>query len=416
MSDGDPHNRKQRIRNTLQSIEESNKISEHNKEVALDFKKYLESQDLSLDRTSRYLYSLKTVLQEIDWKLDEPNKDNLIELVGDVNKSEYWDKDISHATKKEYKKLIRKLYADYLESKEENIDGDELTDFFTVTGKKKYADPEELPRPHHIAKIVKNCRNSRDKSFCMILWTAARIGAVLGLRWKDIRLHEDIAKIKFRDTKTGENRKIPAASAFPYLKQYKENDPLGNNPEAFVFRPLNSENPENQLSYNGAKGIVDRAVERTNIPEHILTNPHSWRKGRISELARKGFSEAQIALISGHNIASQEIRVYCRLASSDITSSIRQEAGLKVEEDEANKDILRPRKCPNKACNHLNKFENEYCSECGEAISTSELFKELKSQETEKEMRKEVIETETSLTNEEIKQKARNMVRDELNG
>jgi hypothetical protein len=37
MSDGNPHNQKARNKNTLQSIEESGKISEHIKEAAHDF-------------------------------------------------------------------------------------------------------------------------------------------------------------------------------------------------------------------------------------------------------------------------------------------------------------------------------------------------------------------------------------------
>lgn len=415
MSDGDPHNRKTRIENTLKSIKNSERISDANKDFAIDFKKFLDSQNLSLDRTSRYLYSLKTVAEEVDWDLSQPNKDQLIELVGDVNQSKYWDKDISHATKKEYKKLIRKLYSSYLDSKRKDLDGEELTDFFSVTGKKNYADPDELPRPKHIAEIVRKCPRPRDSGFCMLLWSSsARIGAILGLKWKDIRFHEDIATVKFRDTKTGDDRKVPVASAFPYLKHHKENDMISENPEAFVFRQVNSTDLEEQLSYNGAKGIIERAVERTEIPEHIKTNPHAFRKGRISDLARKGFSEAQISKVSGHIIGSEEIRVYCRLASEDVTSEIREEAGLEVEDEGVDKDSLRPKKCANKLCNHLNKWENEHCTNCGEILETGELFKEVRTKETEEELRKNIVDKETRWDEEKVSKKAEELVEEAL--
>ena len=414
MSDGDPHNQKTRIQNTISSVKSSDKISQENKDLIIDFKNYLEGQGLSKSRISRYLYSLKKIAEEVDWSLNEPDKDRLIQVVGDINQSKFWDKEIAEATKKEYKKLIRKLFKDYLSNKQEDIDGEALTDFFSLTVKEKYADPEELPKPHHIARIVRNCRRPRDSSFCMVLWTGARIGAILGLKWKDIHFHEDIATIKFRETKTGDDRKIPAASAFPYLKQLKENDPLGDNPEAFLFRQLDSTDPEDQLSYNGAKGIVDRAVEKACIPDHILTNPHAWRKGRISDLARKGFSEAQISKISGHIIGSKEIRVYCRLASEDITDSIRKESGLEVSDSEEERDPLKPKKCPNKSCNLLNKWENEHCSNCGEVLTTGELFREIKTKETERELNEQIVDKETSWDGEEIKQKAEKLVEEQI--
>jgi integrase len=414
MSDGDPHNQTTRIQNTISSVKSSNKISQENKDLITDFKSYLEGQGLSKSRISRYIYSLKKIAVEVDWNLNEPDKDRLIKLVGDINQSKYWDKEIAEATKKEYKKLIRKFFKDYLSTKNEEIDGEALTDFFTLTVKEQYADPEELPKPHHIARIVRNCKRPRDSSFCMVLWSGARIGAVLGLKWKDIRFHEDIATIKFRETKTGDDRKVPVASAFPYLKQLKENDPLSRNPEAFLFRPFNSQNSEDQLSYNGAKGIVDRAADRADIPERILTNPHAWRKGRISDLARKGFSEAQISKISGHIIGSKEIRVYCRLASEDITDSIREESGLEVEEPEEERRPLKPKKCPNKSCNRLNKWENEHCSNCGKILNTGELFKEVKTRETERELNQQIVEKETSWDSDKVRENAEKLVEEQM--
>lgn len=411
MSDGDPHHRTERIRKTIQEVEKSAEISDHNTKFILDFKQYLESQGLSLDRISRYLYSLKKVAKNIDWKLDEPTKERMMELVGDIHQSKYWDKEIADATQCEYKKLIRKLYRDYLGKKKEEIDGDKLTDFFSVTAKTNFADPEELPKPRHIAQMVKHRRHPRDKAFLMLLWSSAgRIGAVLGLRWKDIRLSSKVATINFRETKTGEDRKVPIVSGYPYLKQYKEADPLGANPEAFLFRPLNSTEPEEQLSYNGAKGIIERAAEEANISDRIKINPHAFRKGRVSDLARKNFSEAQISRISGHTLGGKELRVYCRLASEDIESNILQEAGLEPDKDEVNEDPLRPKKCPNNACNRLNKWEAETCDSCQTVLRESDLFQKMREEEMETEFKDRVIEKQTEWSEEEISEEIDKLV------
>lgn len=410
MTDGDPHHRKQRIRNTLEEIEKSEKVSDHNKQVVEDFKRYLESQNLSLDRISRYLYSLKRIVLNIDWKLDEPDKDKAIDLVGDINRSEYWNKEIADATKKEYLKLLRKLWDDWLDGQREDVDGEKLTDFFSVTEKKNYDSPEVLPKPAHVAEIVRNIPRARGRSFAMLLWTAARVGAVLGCRWKDIRLHSDIATVRFRDTKTGDDREVPAASAYPFLKRYKEQDPLGDNPEAFLFRPLNSTDPDEQLTYNGAKGIIERAAERADIAEHIKTNPHAWRKGRISELARKGFSEAQISKISGHIVGSEEIRVYARIATQDVESDIRRHAGLPVDSEDEEKDPLRPKKCPE--CGSLNRFLAEVCERdgCEQVLRETEIFQRYQQEKTERELRKKVIDRETEWSEERISEEAENLL------
>lgn len=413
MTDGDPHNRTTRIRNTIQNLEDSPEVSSHNFGVVKDFKRYLEAQGLSKDRISRYLYSLKKIAEEVEWKIDEPTKDRLIQVVGDIQQSKYWEDDIAEGTKSEYKKLVRKLYADYLDSKSQDVDGEYLTDFFTAAASKNYADPDELPRPQHVAEIVRNCPRPRDSGFCMLLWSsAARIGAVLGLRWKDVGFHGDIATVKFRDTKTGGDRKVPVASAFPYLKRHKERDVLGDNLEAFVFRCVSSTDPEGQLTYNGARGIIERAVERSDVSSDVKTNPHAFRKGRISDLARKGFSEAQISKVSGHIVGSEEIRVYCRLASEDLTSSIRREAGLEAEREDLDKDPLKPSKCPNRSCNKLNQWENQHCTDCGEILEQKELFEQVKKQEAETEIRRMIVEKDTNWDDEKISQKARDIVED----
>lgn len=136
MTDGDIHNRQSRINNTIKSLKEDNRVSDKDLEVILDFKNYLESQNLSLDRISRYFYSLKFIVRHIDWELDQPDKEKLVALVRDINQDELWDDERADSTKCEYKKLVRKLYKDYLDEKREDLDGEELTGFFTVTAKK----------------------------------------------------------------------------------------------------------------------------------------------------------------------------------------------------------------------------------------------------------------------------------------
>jgi len=115
MSVGDIHHRESRLNNTIEKIKTSNEISDHNRELLLEFRNYLEAQDLSLDRTCRYLYNWCQLAEEINFNIDEAEKENIVELVRKIHQDEIRD-DASKYQKMEWKKAIRKIYTDFLET------------------------------------------------------------------------------------------------------------------------------------------------------------------------------------------------------------------------------------------------------------------------------------------------------------
>lgn len=124
MSDGDIYNGTQKIKQNVERIKNSDKITEENREALLDFKDYLLSQDLSDTRTTRYLYSWLRLAPYADFNLYEPEKDDVISLVGKLNQGEVKDSEMAPATKKEYNKAVKKFFKDFLGSKKEDIDGE----------------------------------------------------------------------------------------------------------------------------------------------------------------------------------------------------------------------------------------------------------------------------------------------------
>lgn len=413
MTDGDIHNRDGKIQNTIERIQNLENISERNKEVLIAFKEYLFSQNLSKDRISRYLYSWLRMVQHVEFTLDKPEKDDIVKLVGKINRSKISDKDeIADSTKAEYRKCVRKFYKDFLGNQREDIEGKELTSFFTVTASAPSVDPDEIPTPRHVRKLVKNVDRTRDKAFIMTVWSSGgRIGEILGLRWKDVTFTEQIAKIRFRQTKTGGSRTVPLTAGYLYLKELQEKDEKSNDREAYVFRSLTS---KSQLSHNGACNIIKRANKKKNssiIPRKIRINPHAFRKGRATYLASKGMNQAQICEYFGWVQGSDKASRYIRMAQSDVESGIKKVAGYEIEETEEERD-LHPVKCP--SCGELNKFEAETCIECGDVLSTSELFSRVKVEEATKKLRKRVITEKTGLEDEKINEHAKQIVAEDL--
>lgn len=367
MAIGDIHGHGRRIEYNTQILEDSKEISEENKEVILGLKKFLEAEGQSEGRIARNIRVWNNIAAEIGWQIAEPDKDKLMDLVVDLNQNNFGDKDLAPATVGVYKQSIRKMYVHYMESENPDFDGEELCNFFTCTVEDTPVDPDQLPTPDTVRKLVRNATNFRDKALIVTLWASAgRIGEVLGLKWKDVVFEDDLVKLHFRDTKTGGSRKVPIRAGLLYLRELKERDEESNNREAFLFRSLNPygdmKDTDYQISHPAARAAIKRAREGTGIPARIKTNPHAFRKGRATFLAAKGMNQAQLCRFGGWVQGSSSVSKYIRMADSDVEAGIRQLADLETGENLSDYEDINPWKCEN--CGKLNKFEKEDCGGC----------------------------------------------------
>ncbi|MFB6187599.1 MAG: hypothetical protein ABEI86_12135 [Halobacteriaceae archaeon] len=148
MTDGDIHQRGEKAQRTLQRIQDEQKTSDHNIELISQFRDYLSSQNLPQDRISRYLYTWRELTPHLDFRLDDPDQEDLVSLVGRINQNNIKEKDVAESTKSEYKKAIRKFYTDfipnYVGSMSKN-EAEELVDFFTINTSSSSVDPDRLP-------------------------------------------------------------------------------------------------------------------------------------------------------------------------------------------------------------------------------------------------------------------------------
>lgn len=409
MSDGDIHNVNTTLQRNIERIKTSEDFSQHNRELLLKFKDYMFSEDLSKPRISRYLYTWHRMSPHVDFKLDNPDKDDLIRLVGKINQGEI--KEMAEQTKREYKKAVKKFYTHFLDNKRDDINGKQLCDFFTLTvSTEQYVDPDRLPKPGHVKQLITAAKRPRDKALVATLWsTGGRIGEILGLRWKDIKLGDDIAKVTFRGTKTGGNRTVPMHAGFLYLTRHREHDHKGSDPEAFVFRSTHS---DDQFSHNGACNVITRAHEHADLPERLKTNPHAFRKGRATYLARQGMNQAQLCQFFGWVQGSPEAAKYIRMAESDVENGIRTIAGLDTTETD-DEDDIHPVKCHE--CNAFNTFEATNCYACGTLLESSELYTEIQVQEAKETLKSRMIEQGVGVDDDRLKDLAKEIVREEVN-
>jgi integrase len=213
---GDVHNRQKRLEATAQKLRES-ELSDRNTELVLKWKNHLLAQNLSKDAVCRYMTSFNTLAPNIDFPLDDPEKSELKAMVAKINQSGLKDKDYSVWTRAEFKKGIKSFYK--FQTGEEDP---EILDFLTVNVKKKdkpKADPQELPCPSDVKKLVQAASNRRDEALIFVTWdTGARIGEILNLRWKDVKFGDELTQIRFRESKTGE-RRVPVREPVEMLRR-----------------------------------------------------------------------------------------------------------------------------------------------------------------------------------------------------
>jgi integrase len=418
MPNGDPHHMENRLETATSKIHNSEEISNKDKELLQQFQEHLNTQDLSTSRITRHLQCLKILAEYSEEPLLIDNRKQVNRLVAGINKNKIKDKELSDSTKAEYRKSLIKYVTDFLESMKFDIDkldeemnGDELMKNITSTVPSKRPDPDRLPTPNTVRKLVKNTSNTRDKAFIMSLWsTGGRIGELLGLKWKDLKFKqrngERIAQVKFRDTKTNDSRKVPLRAGVVTLEKWKDESFESSNPESYIFHNFDN---GNQLTYNSAYKIIKRSRKKSEIEENIKTNPHSFRKARATFLASQGMNQANLCDYMGWVQGSDQAAVYIGLAESDKENSIMELAGLEVPEDQQQRDLL-PVRCH--VCGELNSFERENCKSCSEILTTSEMFEQVKIEEATDELVYNVAMNEGGFSEDELREKAEELVKE----
>lgn len=442
MPRGDIHNREGKLQAHNRDISLSSKISLHNKLVLMEFDRFnFGVRDVGIDRRTRELGSWYQMAKHIgdDWKLDEPTKERIDSLIRDIKMGKVTEEDdLSVGQINEFKKALNKMYNSrekgddcYLKHQDSDYNGDDIATY-TYTSRNKSVDPETVLRPEDVAKLLEATSGDcsiRDKAYIMIMWsTAARVGEVLGLKWKDIQITRikgnRMAKVRIKETNSSEDEKtntrnVPIREGYTFLKRRMEEDPLSDNPDAYIFRKNGSVDPEDQLSHTGASNIVRRALDKVKERDDLEWNPnrktnnHNFRHSRATFWASQGMNESQIRRLGGWSDNSDTVRQYIHLGKEDVEGAVLDFHDLETKKEEET-FTLEPVVCPR--CNSMNPFNAEICKEdgCDEAISMDSQSKEIWIDDTAKEVAFSIADSSAGVGQDEIEQQAEELVKKKL--
>lgn len=396
----DIHNSEHRCEQNKQKLKNSDKISTENKEAIQRFIDKSFAEGISKARVRKYLTDFNSMLKLVDEiELLDASKEDLERLVAEIEQTDY-----AEATKSDFKSVIKKFYK-LMEGDGQKYP-DKVNFIDTTIDKSKQEMPDILDK-EEVDKIIKACKNDRDRAMYKILYEAGlRAGELMKLRIRDVTFVDSGVKLNVRG-KTG-NRKLLIVESERYLRNWlskhpfekERNAPLwvkvdGNNIDEKTHQDmaLNYDYMRINLKRKAAKAGV-RVKRKDNGKKTSEVYPHLFRHTRATHLATE-LTEAAMKEYFGWTQGSDMPQTYIHLSGRDIDREIMAMYGLEDEENENEE----------KQCNRCMKeykgTEN-FCPRCGapfnqEAARKTEKAREMTDQVIDAIMRGE-LELETMET------------------
>ena len=343
----DAHNYNRRLERQLKLLEKDSSISRESKDLINRFKDFALSSGITTGRVVRYMFDLRTMARFLGKNFEAANKEDIIKLVGKLEKSERFSK----STVRDFKLTLRKFYK-WLRNTEDFPE--EVRWFKTHIRYDAIKNPEDMLTEEEVRRMIDACRNPRDRALISTLYeSGCRIGELLPMRINQLKFDDYGARLLVNG-KTG-FRRVRVVSSAPYLTEWINKHPLKDRSNAFLW--INRE--LNMMGYNSTISMLRRIAKRVNILKKV--NPHNFRHSRASFLANY-LTEAQMKEYFGWVQGSDMASIYVHLSGRDVDKALLKVYGINKPE-ETQESIMKPKECLR--CHKVNQATNKFCSRCG---------------------------------------------------
>lgn len=229
--------------------------------------------------------------------------------------------------------------------------------------------------------FLKYCPNTRDRCYHTISRdTSCRPHEILNLKIKDI-VFKTSGDRRYAEVlvngKTG-TRHIPLIDSLPYIKDWLDQHPRKNNPNAYFICSRDRKHFAQQLQIPSLRDNYKK-YKLSFFPK-LLDDPHvlAEDKQKIRDLLNKPWNpyirrhssltqkskflkEHILRQHAGWSPRSNMHLKYVHYFGNESSESILQEYGI-LPKDNQEVDVLRPKQCPN--CNESNRPDQKFCVKC----------------------------------------------------
>jgi integrase/recombinase XerD len=229
--------------------------------------------------------------------------------------------------------------------------------------------------------FLKYCPNTRDRCYHTISRdTSCRPHEILNLKIKDI-VFKTSGDRRYAEVlvngKTG-TRHIPLIDSLPYIKDWLDQHPRKNNPNAYFICSRDRKHFAQQLQIPSLRDNYKKY--KLSFFPNLLDDPHvlAEDKQKIRDLLNKPWNpyirrhssltqkskflkEHILRQHAGWSPRSNMHLKYVHYFGNESSESILQEYGI-LPKDNQEVDVLRPKQCPN--CNEPNRPDQKFCVKC----------------------------------------------------
>jgi hypothetical protein len=216
-------------------------------------------------------------------------------------------------------------------------------------------------------------------------------------------------------------RTVPLINSIPFIKDWIQKHPTGNNRNSFLFISLERQStykniPLNPMSvtnmYRQLKLVFfPRLLTDPNISEEeknkirILFdkpwNPYIRRHTALTEKVKLLKSEYALRLHAGWSKNSKMVEIYTHEFGNESSQLLLQTYGI-IPDNTHENNILKPRQCPN--CSESNKSDSRFCAKC-KMVLTYDAYNETLEKEQKRESELKELKERLNAIQEEQNQK-----------
>jgi len=195
--------------------------------------------------------------------------------------------------------------------------------------------PDDMITDEEARRMTDAADNPRDKAFVSFLFgSGARIGEIMSMRIKDVRLGSDITHVMLNG-KTG-IRKIPIIDSSDYLVDWINHHPGKNDPESKIFYNKLSGDFTEKTTYWQVRWLLLKIAKKANVTKKV--NPHNFRHSQATIMSTK-LTERLMKMYFGWGRNSDMADTYVHMSNTHLTDVIK-EFHKSRKENEYNNDQL----------------------------------------------------------------------------
>ena len=242
----------------------------------LDFIDEINVQNLTKHRQYFYLVKLRTMGKILNEKILCPEKEDIKKMIATLkNTTTKRHKEYAENSIKDFLTTLKKFYKWHEEGKYLPT----VSWIKTRTMASQQEKPDFVITELEIAKMIKACKNTRDKALISLLYdSGCRIGELLTMKKEDIQFDEYGASLLVQG-KTGSRWVRVVGNSVPLTREHISTMEKGE----YVFQTMEGEKKGTIMKYPSVSRLLSQLQRRAGIKRRIypifsgIPGQHSWQ-------------------------------------------------------------------------------------------------------------------------------------------